>query len=603
MTPSGEHLTVQQAFDRAVAFHQQGRLDEAERLYRAVLEANAGHIAALHNLASISTQRGRAGEAEALLRRALARQPNSTMTLFGLGNTLQAMGRFEEAKASFERALAIDPNLPEAEHNCGNALLSLGRHGEAIDRYRRAIALRPGYAEAHYHAGYALQVQDRHQEALSWYEKAIALKPDYAEAYNNLGNALRALDRETEAIARYEQAIRARPDYAEAYVNLAGMLLSLNRPEEAIARSEALISRRPDFPDAHHVLGRALQALTRHQEAIAAYRHTTALNPRHFEAHWHEGQARLALGDLPEGWRQWEYRLLMPTSKRREFPRPQWQGDTDLAGKRVFLYTEPGEGFGDTIQFARYAPLVARRGATVALEVQAPLAPLLGGMEGVSRVSVAGEPPPDFDYHCPLMSLPFAFKTTMASIPAEVPYLAPPRERLDRWGARLESGRAPKIGIAWSGRPRQGEFRNRPIPLSLMASLLETPGLRFVALQKELREGDAALLQSHPRVINLGPELEDFADTAAIISLLDLVISVDTSVAHLAGALGKPVWILLQYAADWRWLLERHDNPWYPSARLFRQPRIGDWESVTPRVHEALQAVVPAPAQRESNLL
>jgi tetratricopeptide (TPR) repeat protein len=599
MTPSGEHLTVQQAFDRAVALHQQGQLPEAEGLYRAVLEANADHIAALHNLASIiSTQRARAGEAEALLRRALARQPNSTVALCGLGNTLQAMGRFEEAKLCFQRALAIDPNLPEAEHNCGNALLSLGRHGEAIDRYRRAMAIRPGYAEAHYHTGYALQAQDRQQEALSWYEKAIALKPDYADALNNLGNALRALGRDDEAIARYEQAIRARRDYAEAYINLASAFLQLNRPEEAIRHSRALIGIRPDFAEAHHTLGRALQALNRHHEAIAAYRHATALNPAHFEAHWHEGQVRLALGDLPEGWRQWEYRLLMPSSKRREFPRPQWLGDTDLAGKRVFLYAEPGEGFGDTIQFARYAPLVARRGATVALEVQAPLAPLLGGMAGVSRVSVAGEPPPEFDYHCPLMSLPFAFKTTLASIPAEVPYLAPPRDRVDHWGARLESGGAPRIGIAWSGRPRQGEFRNRPIPLSLMASLLATPGLRFVALQKDLREGDAALLQSYPAVVNLGPELEDFADTAAIISLLDLVISVDTSVAHLAGALGKPVWILLQYAADWRWLLERHDNPWYPSARLFRQQRIGDWESVIPRVHEALRSVVPGVAHR-----
>jgi len=595
MTPSGEQLTVQQAFDRAVACHQQGQLGEAERLYRAVLEANAGHIASLHNLASISTQRGRAGEAEALLRRALARQPNSTMTLFGLGNTLQAMGRFEDAKACFERALAIDPNLPEAEHNCGNALLSLGRHAEAIDRYRRAIALRPGYAEAHYHTGYALQAQDRHQEALTWYEKAIALKPDYAEAYNNLGNALRTLGREPEAIARFEQAIAARRDYAEVYVNLASVLLSLNRPEAAIARCQELIAIRPDFAEAHHTLGRSLQSLNRHLEAIAAFRRATALDPKHFQAHWHEGLSRLALGDLPEGWRQWEYRLLM--ERQREFPRPQWLGDTDVAGKRIFLYAEPGEGFGDTIQFARYVPLVAGRGATVSLEVQAPLVPLLGRMPGVAQITAVGEPAPQFDFRCPLMSLPFAFKTTMATIPAQIPYLAPPREKVDRWGGRLESGGVPKIGIAWSGRPRQGDFRNRPIPLGLMASILETPGLRFVALQKELREGNAALLQSHPAVVNLGPELEDFTDTAAIISLLDLVISVDTSIAHLAGALGKPVWILLKYAPDWRWLLDRHDSPWYPSARLFRQPKIGDWESVIRRVHDALQAIVPAPAK------
>ena len=593
MAPSGEHLTLQQAFQRAVACHQQGRLDEAERLYRAVLHADARHFGSLHNLGSLSTQRGKPAEAVPLLQSALAQQPSSTMAYISLGNALQAAGRFEEAMACFERALAIDPNLPEAYHNCGNALLSLRRHADAIVRYQRAIAMRPDYAEAHYHMGYALQALDRQQDALAWYEKAIALRPDYAEAYNNLANALRAVGRETEAISRYEQAVRARPDYADAHINLASTLLSLNRSEETIARCHALIAIKPDFPEAHHVLGRALQAMNRHREAITAYQRATALNPQHVEAHWHEGQARLATGDFPEGWRQWEYRLLLPSSKRREYPQPQWQGDTDLAGKRIFLYAEPGEGFGDTIQFARYAPLVARRGAAVALEVQTPLAPLLGYMEGVSRLCTAGEPPPAFDYHCPLMSLPFAFRTTLPTIPAEVPYVAPPPEKIERWRRRLEGRDVPKIGVAWSGRPRQGEFRNRPIPLRLLTSILQTAGLHFVSLQKELREGDEALLQSWPGVTNLGGELEDFSDTAAVISLLDLVISVDTSVAHLAGALGKPVWILLQFAADWRWLLDRHDSPWYPSARLFRQPAVGDWESVIPRVHEALQATFP----------
>jgi tetratricopeptide (TPR) repeat protein len=593
---AGEQLTVQQAFDRAVVLHQQGRLGEAEQLYRAVLQVDEGHLSSLLNLASIGTQRGQPAEAEALMRRALKREPRSTMALFGLGNALQALGRFEEAAACFERALAIDPNLPEAEHNCGNALLSLGRHDEAIDHYRRAMALRPGYAAAHYHTGYALQAQGRPQESIAWYEKALALKPDYAEAWNNLGNALRSLGRMSEASARYEEAIRARGDYAEAHANLAGLHLMLGQPEEAISRCQTLLAVRPDFAEGHHTLARALQALNRHPEAIAAFRRATALNPRHAEAQWREGQSRLALGDLAEGWRQWECRLLLPTSKRREFPRPQWLGDRDLAGKRVFLYAEPGEGFGDTIQFARYAPLVARRGGIVSLEVQAALAPLLEGMPGVSRVSVAGEPPPDFDYHCPLMSLPFAFKTTMATIPVELPYLAAPTETVERWGRRIESGRGPRIGIAWSGRPRQGEFRNRSIPLQSLAPILATPGARVVALQKELREGDAALLQSLPGVANLGPELEDFADTAAIISQLDLVISIDTAVAHLAGALGKPVWILLQYAADWRWLLDRPDSPWYPTARLFRQPKIGDWESVIPRVQEALRAIVSGAA-------
>ncbi len=599
MTPAGERLTLEDAFRRAVAFHQQGRLDEAERLYRAILGAAPGHFGALHNLGALTTQRGRPAEAVPLLEHALAREPRSTMAHISLGNAFQAMGRFEDAMACFERALAIDPNLPEAHHNIGNALVSLKRHAEAMARYRRAIEMRPDYAEAHYHMGFALQAQGREQQALEWYDRALSLRPGYAEAHNNRGNALRAAGRDAEAIAAYEAGIRARPAYAETHVNLAAMLLALNRAQDAIARARALIAIRPDFPEGHRLLGHALQALNRHKEAIDAYRRASALNPAYFEAHWRESQSHLVLGDFAEGWRKWEYRLLMPSAKRREFPRPQWLGDADLKGKRLFLYAEPGEGFGDTIQFVRYAPLAARRGATVMLEVQAPLAPLFGSLEGIARLVAPGEPPPEFDYHCPLMSLPFALKTTMATIPAEVPYVAPPREKVDRWMRRIEGrGTGPRIGLAWSGRPRQGEFSNRPIPLRLLSSILGTPGVRFVALQKDLRDGDAGLLAAHPAVINLGPELADFADTAAVLSLLDLVISVDTSVAHLAGALGKPVWILLQFSADWRWLLDRSDSPWYPSARLFRQPAAGDWESVVPRVREALGTITPEPVKR-----
>jgi Flp pilus assembly protein TadD len=529
----------------------------------------------------------------ALLRRALAQDPSSAMALNNLGNALQATNAFEAAIACYDRALVIQPALAEAHNNRGNALLGLKRLEEAAGEYQRALAINPRYAEAHYHWGYALQAQERHADAIQRYEKALALRPDYPEAYNNLGNALLALGRAEEAIARYEQALAVKADYAGAHINLAGTLLLLNRTQEAVARGEALVRMRPDFAEAHAVLGRAFLALNRAEAALGCFQRAAAIKPDYAEAHWYEGQARLLLCDLETGWRKWEHRLLMPTAHLPQFPRPQWSGKEDLAGKTILLYAEPGEGFGDTIQFVRYVPLVARRGARVVLMAHGALTPLLRGLEGVSAVCTPGETLPDFDLHSPLMSLPFAFGTTMASIPASLRYLSPPAGKVTDWRAVLGEDRLPRIGLAWSGRPRQGQFRNRALPLRLLAPMLEMPGVRFVAIQKELREGDAEILRSLAQAENIGARLTDFSDTAAAISLLDLVITVDTSVAHLAGALGKPVWIMLQFAADWRWLLGREDNPWYPTARLFRQPAIGDWESVAAQVRSALQAAFP----------
>jgi tetratricopeptide (TPR) repeat protein len=585
-------LTVAQMFNHAIDCHQAGRLGEAEQLYRATLRADPTHFGALHNLGVLSTGLGRPAEAVALLRQALARDPNSAMAHNNLGNALQATSALQAAIACYDRALAIEPTLAEARNNRGNALLALKRFDAAIAEYQKAVAINPRYAEAHYHWGHALQQLERHGDAIQQYERALALRSNYPEAHNNIGNALLSLGRAEEAIGRYERALAVSPGYAEAHINLASTLMLLNRAPEAVARSEALIRLRPDFAEAHTVLGRAFLALNRAEAALEFFERAGAIKPDYAETHWYAGQARLLLGDFEMGWRQWERRLLMPSAHLPQFSRPQWSGAEDLAGKTILLYAEPGEGFGDTIQFVRYVPLVARRGARVVLQVQAALAPLLRGLEGVSALCFPGETLPDFDLHSPLMSLPFAFGTTMASIPA-LPYLSPPTAKVAEWRAILGESSVPRIGVAWSGRPRQGQFRNRALPLQLLAPMLEMRGVRFVAIQKDLREGDTEILRSLDQVQSVGGRLADFADAAAAISLLDLVITVDTSVAHLAGALGKPVWIMLQFAADWRWLTGRDDNPWYPSARLFRQPAIGDWESVAAQARSALQAALP----------
>ncbi len=428
------------------------------------------------------------------------------------------------------------------------------RHEDAIRHYATALALRPGYAEAHYNIGNALQALGRYDEAIAAYEKAAAIKPDYAEALNNLGNALQALNRHEEAIVRFEQALAVMPDYAEA----------------------------------HNNLGNSLQALNRHEQAIARHARALALQPDCIAAQWNEGLARLVIGDFKAGWKQYEGRWAVAGlgQRRREFAQPQWRGEFALAGRTILLHAE--QGLGDTLHFARYVPMVAALGAGIVLEAQNPLVPLLAGLPGVASIRAQGEALPTFDCHCPLLSLPLAFGTTFDTIPRNVPYLAAAPERIARWRSTIEEAAAPRIGVVWAGNPANVFDHRRTLPLRHLLPLLRTPGVKFFALQKDLRPGDLELLQAFPEVRLLGEELEDFTETAAVVSLLDLVITVDTAVAHLAGALGKKVWVLLPFSPDWRWLLAREDSPWYPSARLFRQPATSDWASVLAQVATAL---------------
>ncbi|MBV8654350.1 MAG: glycosyltransferase family protein, partial [Alphaproteobacteria bacterium] len=478
----------------------------------------------------------------------------------------------------------------EIHNNCGIALHALRRDGEAIAHYEAAIALRPDFVEAHANRGVSLQAVGQPVEAIVCYERALTLRPDHPGALNNLGIALQSLGHAEEAKACFQRILAVHPEDTEARYNLGVALHVLDRPEEAVACYAAVIASRPDFAEAHHNLGAAFRALNRPAEALAAYAAALALAPDYAEAHWNDGLMRLATGDFETGWRkyEWRWRTERLGLTERHLPRRRWSGAEDLSGKTILLHAE--QGLGDTLQFVRYAPLLAQRGARVVLEVLAPLQSLLAALPGIS-VLRQGAQLPAFDYHCPLLSLPLACGTTLASLAAETPYLAPPADRIALWRPRIESGPAPRIGIVWAGHPTHENDRNRSIPFALLRPLLgdtESAGPRFFALQKEPRESDKATLSAVPGLTLLGDRLADFADTAAAISLLDLVITVDTAVAHLAGALGKAVWILLPFAADWRWMLGRADSPWYPSARLFRQKAIGDWDSVVGDVRDAL---------------
>jgi len=645
---------VKNQFATALECHRQGRLKEAETLYRQILQRVPDYFDALYWLGIIYLGRGDAETAIVFLSKALRSRPNSADALVYLGHALntqhhyeealasfdKALGinsklpvalnnrglalhglkRFEQAIASFNKALALDPNFadalnnrgvtllqldrhedalagfaralalrpnyPEALSNYGKALLVLCRNGEALVSYDRALALKPHFPEALHGKGLVLQALGRHGEAVASYQQALALKPDDPETFNNLGVALLKTKRYTDALANCEQALALRPDFHEALSNRGAVLLALGRYAEALASIDQVLALKPDFVEALTNRGNALQALRRHAEAIAAYRRAVALKPDCPDALYNESLAHLCLGEFETGWEQYEFRWTRKEApEQRPFKSPKWLGGNPIQGKRLLLWAE--QGLGDTIQFCRYAPILARKGVEVFLEVPFVLKELMGTLDGVTTTIAETRSPPAHDYHCPLLSLPLALRTEISGIPNDVPYLATDPDKVQAWKRTLEQDGEPKVGIVCSGNSDHKNDRNRSIPLTQFSPLLET-GASFYLLQNECRREDEAFLSETSRIRDLRPRLTDFTETAAVIACLDLVISVDTSVAHLAGALGKPVWILLPFSPDWRWMLGREDSPWYPTARLFRQTEMGDWQGVIEKVREAL---------------
>lgn len=636
---------------QALALHQRGHLAQAEALYKEVLQIQPQHFDALQLLASIWTQKGSSIAAIELFDRALAINPHHASALSNRGVALQNLGRHEEALQSFEGALAIKPDYAEALANRGNALRCLARNEEALQSYDRALAVKPDHAVAlsnrgnalrdlNRHAealqsydralaimpdhaetlsnrgnvlrelkrneealqsfdralaikpdhveilsnrGVALQDLKRHEEALQSFDRALAIKPDHAEALSNRGNALRSMERNDEAVQSYDRALAIRPGYAEALSNRGVALRDLMRIDEALQSYDRALAVRPDYAEALYNRGNALQDLRRHDEALQSFARALAIAPDYAEAHWNEGLCRLLIGDFANGWPkyEWRWKTEIRSTTIRDFTHPLWLGQESVEGKTVLLTSE--QGFGDTIQFCRYAQQVAALGATVMLEVPPALESLLGTLGGVTRVLAAGETRPPFDCYCPVASLPLAFNTDLTNILASA-YLRADVEKAKSWNGKLAGGGAKRIGVVWSGRSYPP---NRSIPLVEFGKLIEI-GSTCYSLQKRVSTKDRVILRGRTDVQFFGDELTDFSDTAALIELMDLVITVDTSVAHLAGAMGKPVWILLNYNADWRWLLDRNDSPWYPTARLFRQTVLGDWATVIDEVGERL---------------
>ncbi len=511
-------------------------------------------------------------------------------------------GRLMEAESLCRRVLEAQPNLPEAEHLLGVIAHQNGRLGEAIEHVQRAARLAPQVALFHANLGEMLRLAGRPKLAAEAARRAIEIEPNMAAALSNLGVALYELKDYEEAARAQRRAIAAKPDFAEAHSNLGNALHALRRFEEAILAYHRAIEINPNYPDGWANLGTTLHHSGSFEEGIAVLRRAIALAPHHANARSGLGILLLMRGDLAEGWDEYEWRLRSTERKGPKFPEIPWQGES-LAGKHIYVQAE--QGFGDTLQFARYMPLLAARAGRVTLRVHQQLLRLLrDSLPGITVLGDRGDPAP---YQCDavLLSLPRLFKTRLETIPAQVPYLHPPAAAAQRWQTRLAKMEGLKVGVVWAGNPDHVNDTRRSIDLTRLAPLLAVPGASFASLQFGPRTADLKKLNKDrrdgtPPIEDLAPEFEDFVDTAAAIAALDLVITVDTSVAHVAGALGKPVWVLLPWVTDWRWLLHREDNPWYPTMRLFRQASTppspagnasGDWAEVIARVTAELQAV------------
>ena len=577
-------------------YAQCGRRSDALRAYEEAIRAKPDLALPYYNLAALLIDLGRCDEALAAAETAVRLAPDFYHAHAQLSQAYRHGGRDREALVPALRAAELRPDR-DAYLNLGFAAFGLDEFDLAIDANRRALALDAACPEAYSNLGWLYHLTGRDDEAIAACTAAIALRPDFAAAHDNLGVVYQSVGRHAEAVASGEAAVAVQPDFALAHCNLGAAYHSAGRDAEALAACQAAIALQPNFAAAHCNLGAVYHSTGRYAEAIAAFTEAIAQQPDFASAHFNRGLSLLVRGDFARGWEEYVWTQRVPAARAR-FPYldrvPLWNGEP-FAGRRLLVTSD--QGFGDAIQFARYLPAVKALGGSVILEAQAALVPLFADLRGVDelRFHTGRADLADLvDLQIPLSGLPRAFGTDLASIPTQMPYLRALPERVERWRPRLRARARVRVGIVWAGNCDYPDDRRRSVPLDDFAVLGETADIAWFGLQKgrdEDRRSSAPLMLDP-----LGSEIIDFADTAAIIAQLDLVIGVDTSVVHLAGALGKPAWTLLPFVPDWRWLLERGDSPWYPSMRLFRQPAAGDWAAVFGEIARELRAFRPSEA-------
>jgi tetratricopeptide (TPR) repeat protein len=566
----------------AIALHQHGQFGQAEEIYRQLLEIDPRKADALHLLGMIAHQTGHYQGAVDLIGDAIAVNPNVSSFHSNRGLALQELKQLDAAVASYDKAIALEPDYAEAYYNRGNALQELKQLDAAVASYDKAIALKPDYAEAYSNRGLALQELKQLDAAVYSYDKAIAFKLEFAKAYYNRGNALNELKQLDAAVYSYDKAIALKPDFAEAYSNRGIALKELKQLDDAIASYDKAIALKPDYAEAYYNRGTALQELKQLDAAVASCDKAIVLAPDFAEAYWNKSMLLLLTREFVKGFNLYEWRWDEKNTMKwkRNFSQPLWLGEESLSDKTILIHAE--QGLGDTIQFCRYIKMVSDLDAKVIFEVQKPLVRLLKDLPGVSTLIAKGDPLPEFDFHCPLLSLPLAFKTDLNSIPSARSYLEAEVVRIAYWKDRIK-GDGLKIGIAWQGSKGTTVDIGRSFELKLFEKIATQPNVHLISLQKGYGSEQLKNMPQGMQVMDLGEELDAdgaFLDSAAVIINLDLVISSDTALAHLAGALGIKTWVALKYVPDWRWMLDRQDSPWYPSLKLYRQEKMDDWSTV-----------------------
>jgi len=578
-------------YQAGLAHMQAGRNLEAQLCCQRALAADPDHMDSLHLMGLLSLQAQQYDHAIEWIARA-NQQDVKADYLFGLATALAQQGRHQQAFKAFDRAVEIRPDDADLWLSRGDALANLGKPVEALSSYQRALELNPGCADAAFRSGLLLLNLERREEALACFNRCDELYPNHAALLEQRGLVLHQLKRFDEALADNRRAHELNPANADICNNIGACLQWLRRDEEALPWFDKAIALRPGFITALINKASSLAQMRLIDEAIAIYRQVKAIDPANPDAEWNLSLLHLLIGDFETGWagREARWKDHIRPESYPNFHQHMWLGKTDIEGKTIVVYAD--EGIGDTIQFARYVPMLAARGARVVLVVQPALQPLLSGLPGVVQcLAKPASSLPAFDLHCPICNLPLAFGTRLDTIPSATSYLPlPPQACTQAWERQLQHHLGPcrklRVGLVWSGNPRHTNDHNRSIPLRMLLPLLDADA-SFVSLQREPGgEDDALLAQSG--VVDLTSQLTDFTETAALVNCLDLVITVDTSVAHLACALGRPTWILLPYSPDYRWLLDRDDSPWYPTARLFRQSETRDWNEVIDRVRREL---------------
>ncbi len=569
--------------DTGLHLHRSGRLDEAEAIYQQVLTLDPKNAEALHLLGVVKTRRGATREAVDLITAAIALKPSVVKFHLNLGVAQRAAGELDRAIESYRKAIELDPKLPEAHYNLGVALEAHGDLESAEKSFRQAMELRSDWVEAINNLGAVLSQQGKREEALPFSEKAVALKPTFAEAHVNLASVLNDLRRHDDAIAAADKALALNPNLVIAHLTRATALRMANRLDESIAGCERALKLNPNSPEAHVQLGNLFLELAQFDEATKSFDRALALKPDMPEAHLGKSLPLLLKGNLVEGFEKFNWwRKLRSAPLRKLDWSKVWRGE-DIKGRTILLHGEGGRG--DALNFIRYAALVKQRGARVIVLCLDSLAALIETAPGVDKVIREGHTLPEFDVHAPLFGLPAILGTTLETIPSKVPYLEPLPSVMFRM--EVPPGTKLKVGLVWAGDAIHRNDHNRSVTAKDYAPLLELRNIAFYSLQVGPRAADVKDLKP-AKVIDLSPRLTDYSATAAAIAQLDLVITVDTSVCHLSGAIARPTWTLLPFVPDWRWLWEREDSPWYPTMRLFRQPKRGDWDSVLKRVKTEL---------------